>query len=75
MPTKYPRVNLVVEPPIHSAMQNIAQLEGISMSAVARDLIKEAILLREDVALAFFAEKREKSFTHKKSLTHEQTWK
>jgi len=28
MPTKCPRVNLVVEPPIHSAMQNIARLEG-----------------------------------------------
>ena len=55
MPTKYPRVNLVVEPPIHSAMQNIARLEGVSMSAVARDLIKEAISLREDVALASFA--------------------
>ena len=74
MPTKYPRVNLVVEPPIHSAMQNIARLEGISMSAVARDLIKEAISLREDVALASFAEKREKSFIRKKSLSHEQTW-
>ena len=74
MPTKYPRVNLVVEPPIHSAMQNIARLEGISMSAVARELIKEAILLRDDAALACFAEKIEKTFTHKKSLTHEQTW-
>jgi hypothetical protein len=75
MPTKYPRVNLVVEPPIHSAIQNIARLEGISMSAVARELIKEAILLREDAALACFAEKREKTFRHKKSLTHEQTWR
>ena len=74
MPTKYPRVNLVVEPPIHSAMQNIARLEGVSMSAVARELIIEAILLREDVALACFAEKREKTFNHKKSLTHKQTW-
>jgi len=44
------------------------------MSAVARDLIKEAILLREDASLACFAEKREKTFTHKKSLTHEQAW-
>jgi hypothetical protein len=55
-------------------MQNIAHLEGISMSAVARELIKEAILLREDAALACFAEKREKTFIRKKSLTHEQTW-
>jgi hypothetical protein len=75
MPTKYPRVNLIVEPPIHSAMQNIARLEGVSMSAVARKLIIEAILLREDVALACIAEKREKTFIHKKSLTHKQTWK
>jgi hypothetical protein len=74
MTTKCPRVNLVIEPPIHSAIQNIARLEGISISAVARELIKEAILLREDTALACSAEKREKTFTHKKSLTHEQIW-
>lgn len=74
MPTKYPRVNLVVEPPIHLAMQNIARLEGLSMSAVARELIKEAILLREDAALTCFAEKREKAFRHRKSLSHEQAW-
>jgi hypothetical protein len=74
MATKYPRVNLVVEPPLYSVIQNIARLEGVSMSALARELIKEAISLREDAALACLAEEREKSFNSKKSLTHEQTW-
>ena len=74
MPTKYPRVNLVVEPPLYSVIQNIARLEGVSLSALARELIKEAISLREDVALTYLAEEREKSFNSKKSLTHEQTW-
>jgi hypothetical protein len=74
MATKYPRVNLVVEPPLYSVIQNIARLEGVSMSSIARELIKEAISLREDAALACLAEEREKSFISKKSMTHEQTW-
>ena len=74
MATKHPRVNLVMEPPLYSVIQNMAHLEGVSMSALARELIKEAISLREDAALAGFAEEREKSFVRKKSLTHKQTW-
>ena len=74
MATKYPRVNLVVEPPLYSVIQNMARLEGVSMSALTRELIKEAISLREDGALACLAEEREKTFLTKKSLTHEQTW-
>lgn len=74
MATKNPRVNLVMEPPLYSVIQNMAHLEGVSMSALARELIKEAISLREDAALAGFAEEREKSFVRKKSLTHKQTW-
>ena len=74
MATKCPRVNLVVEPPLYSVIQNMARLEGVSMSALARELIKEAISLREDAALTCLAEEREKSFIRKKSLTHEQTW-
>jgi hypothetical protein len=43
-------------------MQCLAEEEGVSLSMLARDLIKESLELREDAALAAFAEKREKSF-------------
>ena len=75
MPTKNPRVNIVVEPPLYSVLQNIATSEGVSMSTIARDLIREAIELREDVALADLADTRMKTFDRKKSLSHKDVWK
>ena len=75
MPTKNPRVNIVVEPPLYSVMHDIATSEGVSMSTVARDLIREAIELREDVALADFADTRMKTLDRKKALSHDDVWK
>jgi hypothetical protein len=75
MPTKNPRVNIVVEPPLYSVMQDIATNEGVSMSTIARDLIREAIELREDVALADFADTRMKTLNRKKALSHDNVWK
>ena len=75
MPTKNPRVNIIVEQPLYIAMHDLASSEGISMSAIARDLILEAIELREDVALATLADKRMKTFNRKASLLHEDAWK
>ena len=74
MPTKNPRVNIVVEPPLYIAMQDLAACEGVSMSTVARDLIREAMDLREDVALAALADTRIKTFDKKKALTHKNVW-
>ncbi|MCK7505325.1 MAG: DUF6290 family protein [Desulfobacterales bacterium] len=56
-------------------MHALANSEGVSMSAIARDLILEAIELREDVALATFADKRMKTFNRKASLSHDDVWK
>jgi predicted DNA-binding protein len=75
MPTKNPRVNIVVEPPLYSVMRDLATSQGISMSTIARDLIREAIDLREDVALAAFADTRMNSFDRKMALSHEDAWK
>ena len=75
MPTKNPRVNIVVEPPLYSVMHDIAASEGVSMSTIARDLIREAIDLREDVALADFADTRMKTLDRKKALSHADVWK
>jgi predicted DNA-binding protein len=74
MPTKNPRVNIVVEPPLYGVMRDLATSEGVSMSTLARDLIREAIDLREDVALAAFADTRMKTFDKKTALSHEDVW-
>ncbi len=74
MPAKNPRVNIVVEPPLYRAMQELATGQGVSLSTVARDLIREAIELREDVTLASFADARMKTFHRKAALSHEDVW-
>jgi predicted DNA-binding protein len=75
MPTKNPRVNIVVEPPLYTVMHDLATSEGVSMSTIARDLIREAIDLREDVALAALADTRMKTFDRKVALSHKDVWK
>jgi predicted DNA-binding protein len=75
MPTKNPRVNIVVEQPLYAVLQDLAASEGISMSTLARDLIREAIDIREDVSLAALADSRMKTFNRKKALPHKDVWK
>jgi predicted DNA-binding protein len=74
MPARNPRVSIVVEPPLYSVMHDLATSEGVSMSTIARDLIREAIDLREDAALADLAETRMKTFDRKAALSHEDVW-
>ena len=42
MPTKNPRINVVVDPPLYELIEELAERQGVSMSLVTRDLIKEA---------------------------------
>ena len=56
MPTKNPRINVVLESGLYSAVSDFAKQEGISKSMAIRDLVKEAMELREDVALTALAE-------------------
>lgn len=74
MPAKNPRINIVVERPLYSAIHDMAKESGISMAMVVRDLIREALELKEDAALAAFADERMKSFNRKKALSHDEVW-
>ncbi len=74
MPTKHPRINVVLEQGLYNALADLAEQEGISKSMAIRDLVKEAMELREDVALAEIAEKREKTFDPDTALSHEEVW-
>lgn len=74
MPAKNPRINIVVERPLYAAINDMAKKSGISMAMVVRDLIKEALELKEDTALAAFADTRMKSFNRKKALSHDEVW-
>lgn len=74
MPTKNPRVNVVLEKPLYESLRRLAAKERVSLSLKVRDLVREALEAEEDVALAEFAEKRERTFRRSRGLTHKQVW-
>jgi len=74
MPVKNPRINVVLEKPLYNTIARIATREGVSLSLKVRDLVREALEIEEDVALAAVAEKREKTFSKSKALKHHEVW-
>ena len=74
MPTKNPRINVAVDRALYRVIEALSRKKGISMSMVTRDLIKQAIEIEEDIALADFAAEREKTLDADSTLSHEDTW-
>ena len=74
MPTKNPRLNVVLEPNLYKTLGKLANEEGISLSLAARDLIKEALEVHEDIYWQEVAREREKTFSYKKALSHKEVW-
>jgi metal-responsive CopG/Arc/MetJ family transcriptional regulator len=74
MPTKNPRINVVLEKPLYNNVERLAERDGVSLSLKVRDLVKEALEIEEDIGLAQLAETREKTFARKKSLKHDEVW-
>jgi hypothetical protein len=75
MPAKNPRINVVLERSSFEAVKEMSEREGISLSAVTGDLVKEALELREDDALAAWGEERLKSYDPSKAVDHKDAWK
>ena len=74
MPSKKPRVNVVLEKPLFRNVELLAKRDGVSLSLKVRDLVKEALEVEEDVSLSLFAEKREKAFNRATALKHDEVW-
>ena len=74
MATKQPRLNVVLEPSIYETLYKMSQREGLSMSLVARDLLREALTIHEDAFWAKAATEREKSLSKKKTIPHRDVW-
>lgn len=74
MPAKNPRINVVLDKKLYDNIEYIAKKEGVSMSLKARDLIKEALEIEEDIALSAFAQERERTFSKKEALKHSEVW-
>ena len=74
MPTKNPRLNVVLEPSLYEALCKVADREKISLSLLARDLIKESLELHEDIYWEETAERRDKTFSYGEALSHKDMW-
>lgn len=74
MPAKNPRINVSVEKPLYAAIMDMAEDSGISMSMIVRDLIKEAMELKEDKTLAEWADRRMAGLKGRRLLKHEEVW-
>ena len=74
MPAKNPRINVVLDNPLYKNIKYLAERDGVSLSNKARDLIKEAIEIQEDLYLANIAQNREETLSDSDTLTHEETW-
>jgi predicted DNA-binding protein len=73
MPTKKPRVNITLEPSEEMLLSSMAKKEHISVSSLVKELISEALELREDWLLSEIADKRDKP--GKKRISHKDAWK
>ena len=73
--TKNPRVNVVLERSLYDALGRLARRDGASLATKARDLLRVALELHEDLALARTAEQRERTLNRSAGLTHDETWR
>ena len=74
MPSKNPRINVVLDTHLFKNVQFLAEKDGVSLSTKVRDLLKDAMEIQEDIILATLAEAREDSLEESSPLTHEDTW-
>ena len=74
MPARNPRVNVVLERTVYDTVRRLAHHDGISISSKVRNLVRDALEVDEDAALASLAAKRERTFTRRRALTHQQVW-
>lgn len=73
MPTKNPRLNVVLDPELYELVEKISKQEEKSMSVVAKELIEDALEKHEDLLLSEIAMKREAK--SKKTVPHGKAWK
>ncbi len=74
MATKMPRLNVVMEPYIYHAILQLSRKEKLSLSLVARDLLREALTNHEDAYWLKKAEKRSSAFRKSNAISHKDAW-
>ncbi|MBU0456034.1 MAG: DUF6290 family protein [Pseudomonadota bacterium] len=73
MATICPRLSITVDPERAKILANLAKQNNQSISALAKELIIEALELREDLILSTLAKKRDSK--SQKRISHQDAWK
>jgi len=74
MPTKNPRINVVLTPRIYADVQTLSEARGLSMSSIVGDLIEDALEIQEDLSLAALADERKKTLKKSELVSHKKAW-
>ena len=74
MPTKNRRINMVLDDSLFEAIEELASRRGSSLSAVAKDLVIDALEMQEDIGLQLIAAEREARYEPESSISHDDTW-
>ena len=73
MPTKNPRINIIMEESIVNVLSQLAEHEHKSVSSITKELVLEALERREDMALSAIAKVRD--IKDAKKVKHIDAWK
>ena len=75
MRTNNRRVSVVLERPLHDALKWLARRDGVSLSEKARDLLRTALEVHENVVLSEIGAERERTINRTATLTHDAVWR
>jgi len=75
MPANNPRLNVVLERPLYDALLRLARQDGVSLSEKARDLLRNALEVHENVVLNEIGAERERTINRTATLTHDAVWR
>ena len=74
MPAKNPRISVILDNQLFDQIAHIAKRDGVSLSLKARDLLKEALEIQEDIILSKLGEDRDRTFSNSNALDHDENW-
>jgi len=74
---KKERLTIVLNPELRKRIKIKAAERDVTVSEIVEGYLRNMLEkeeLEEDIALSKFAKERDKTYTEKESLTHEETW-
>jgi hypothetical protein len=75
MPTKNPRVMVVLEPLLEKWLRKNAKTQGVSVSQAVRDIVRDAYREQEDAHWVRQAESRLATLEKSRVVSHKDAWK